>query len=118
MLRAAWLIGLCAPFVIACGVAGDGTVEGCMGSYSGPFSGGEEGIVSATYRQGGILKTTFVRTNPREIHAVTATVTDSGALSSSGGAFVMSGMFDLDECTATGTWNGASGTGMFSLSKH
>lgn len=100
----------------ACGSAGGGTVEGCLGGYSGPFSGSEQGNVTGTLRPRGIFLTTFV-TSAGAFHTVTATVTDSGSLASSGSRMVVSGSFDLEACTGAGDWTRGSLAGMFSLTK-
>jgi hypothetical protein len=107
-----------ALLVAACGAPGDGTVDGCQGSYLGPYTGSESGNITSTLRPRGRLVSTFVSA-VGAFQAVTATVTDGGSLMSMQPARTVNvqGTFDLMECTATGTWTRMASTGTFELRK-
>ena len=109
-------LALAAALIVSCGGVGTGKVDGCQGALSGPYTGGEMGNVTSTLRPAGRLVATFV-SSAGAFRAVTATVTDSGSLSSAGGDLVVSGMMDLEECTATGNWTRDALTGTFTLTK-
>lgn len=99
----------------ACGPSG--TLEACAGSYSGPYTGGEEGLITATLTLDGVFAASFVPAEGDSMRDVEGTVTASGAVSASDD-LDMTGTMNFDECTASGMWTGSSDDGTWELSKY
>ncbi len=115
--RGAWAIGLAAGLLLAsCGVPGDGTIGGCVGSFTGTYSGSEEGMVTALLFDTGKLTGTFSAGDADR--TVTAMVADTGEIGGATGSISITGTFVLDDCTASGDWTIASGgSGTWSAQK-
>ena len=118
MKRLIAFVSICALWPLAsCG--GGGTLESCMGPYTGTF----EVTVNGTPLEGrllsylGSLDVTETMTNGLEFRLtvdtettemvqerITATVTEDGVVEGTSAGIELTGKFDFDACEASGTW--------------
>ena len=96
---------LLGSILLACSVGG--SLEECVGTFSGTYTGESEGWVTATMDFERTLNMAFADgANERKIRPM---LMETGHFDLSTGPFQVQGRFDFQTCTATGTW--ATGTG-------
>lgn len=87
--------------------AGDGTVAGCAGQWTGSYAGDDAGTMTVTLAEDGGLTGTFDSTAGNAIEIV-GQVDETGAATGTadfeGVIAPFTGQFDLNNCTAQGTW--------------
>ncbi len=101
-----------------CDTAGGDGVSSCAGSFTGTYTGSEEGLVSATLTPEGMLEATFVRSGTGPDRDLTGGMVDAmGMVTTSTGSYQATGSFNLDDCTATGNWTRDMDSGTWTLNK-
>jgi hypothetical protein len=109
--RLSWLLIAGAT---SCGGIG-GSVEQCVGGYSGNYEGSTQGLASAVLGFDAKLQVTFIMEGER---LVNVSVAESGEMTGAQNGITVSGTLDVEECKVSGSWNRASGeSGMFTLDK-
>jgi hypothetical protein len=120
----------CISWLLAACGGGDGTIDSCVSSYTGTFtgmgnSGPSDGRILATVRglyvtgegeeAGPVLSYTFVfDTKPdSDPSEASQTIIDDGSLMEAGGTGLrLVGSIDLDTCEGSGTWRVGSETNL------
>ncbi len=106
---------LVVALLASCGGPG-GSVEECIGSYSGTYAGDASGTISATLDRDRELEVSLVSSDGDETTA-DFTVTSSNTLSRDRGRLDLSGTFDEGACAISGDWTLSNESGTYSLEK-
>jgi hypothetical protein len=78
--------------------------------------GSQTGIITSTLHSTGKYVATFFSTVAAD-QVSTAMVADTGSIDGATGSVVVTGTFNLDDCTASGDWSNATGAGTWSVEK-
>lgn len=85
----------------------------CAGPYAGQFSGDEQGQIAAELDEDGLLVVSF--DTPEGTLVAAGGVEPDGSLSGSSVGIEVEGQFDLDACTADGTWRAEQRQGTWGM---